>query len=253
MIATIVPEKSEKGSAVDFTITNTTKVSYADYSVSKKYAENIHTHRHQPISVALYRSVNGKDEIKYGSSVTLSKENGWRYVWERLDSGYTWRVEEENLPENMEAAIVGPIDVTEEGDLVDQKWFEITNCYTYVPVDITVRKQWSIADERMIPESVDMTLYRNGIEWDTVSLTKDMDWSYVWDGLDAGYEWTVKESNVPDGMVSEVERAGNTFVVINRDAPKLPVTGDGHSPVLWAWLSVLSLAVLGLLLRRKHA
>ncbi|MBR3873274.1 MAG: Cna B-type domain-containing protein [Clostridia bacterium] len=253
MIATIVPEKSEKGSTADFTITNTTKVSYADYSVTKKYAENIHTHRHQPISVALYRSVNGKDEIKYGSSVTLSRENGWRYVWERLDSGYTWRVEEENLPENMEAAIVGPIDVTEEGDLVDQKWFEITNCYTYVPVDITVHKQWSIADEGMIPENVKMTLYRNGVEWDTVILTREMDWSYVWDGLDAGYEWTVKETEVPDGMVSEVERVGNTFVVINRDAPKLPVTGDSHSPALLAWLSLLALTAFGALLRRKRA
>ena len=65
-----------------------------DISVSKVWKDDDSDLRPDSISVQLYRG--GK---AYGDEVTLSEDNGWRYTWRDLNDGYTWSVEEVDVPD----------------------------------------------------------------------------------------------------------------------------------------------------------
>ena len=65
-----------------------------DISVSKVWKDDDSDLRPDSISVQLYR--NGK---AYGDEVTLSEDNDWRYTWRDLNDGYTWSVEEVDVPD----------------------------------------------------------------------------------------------------------------------------------------------------------
>ena len=65
-----------------------------DISVSKVWKDDDSDLRPDSISVQLYRG--GK---AYGDEVTLSEDNDWRYTWRDLNDGYTWSVEEVDVPD----------------------------------------------------------------------------------------------------------------------------------------------------------
>lgn len=75
-----------------------------DIFVSKVWKDDGSDLRPDSISVQLYR--NGK---AYGDEVTLSENNNWRYTWSGLKDGYTWSVEEVDVPDGYvsEASRVG--------------------------------------------------------------------------------------------------------------------------------------------------
>ena len=75
-----------------------------DISVKKVWNDDDSDLRPDSISVQLYR--NGK---AYGDEVTLSENNNWRYTWSGLKDGYTWTVEEVDVPDGYvsEASRVG--------------------------------------------------------------------------------------------------------------------------------------------------
>ncbi len=82
-------------------------------------------------------------------------------------------------------------------------------------VTYTVKKVWSGDDEDERPESITVTLYRDGKEYKTVTLSEDNNWKYTWTALTSGHTWTVEEVDVPDGYTSTVSKSGKTYTVTN--------------------------------------
>ena len=89
---------------------------------------------------------------------------------------------------------------------------------------MSVQKVW-YNQEGEIPASVDVVLYCDGAEYETVTLSEENNWSYTWTGLPAISQWTVDEPSVPSGYTKTVTRQDNNFTVTNtyEDIPK---TGD---------------------------
>ena len=243
-----VPAGMETDSAYDpdnrvFTITNRTVVELMDYSVTKRWEIADHDVRVAPVWVALCYSVEGVNERQYGDLVLLNRENDWSHTWTGLDTGYTWRVKEVNVPDGMKAVVTA--DETGRN-------FIITNCSEEL-IDVTARKVWELRDAKMIPDSVNVTLLRNGEAFDTVTLTAKTGWTHTWEDLDAWYQWTVEETVVPEGMISTVEQEGNTFAITNRDeVSSLPDTGDHDQPLVWLLTGLTACAAL-LLMKRRTA
>ena len=52
---------------------------------------------------------------------------------------------------------------------------------------------------------------------DPVTLNDANDWSYAWNDLESGHNWTVVELNVPDGFKATVSQSGDIFTIINDD------------------------------------
>ena len=142
--------------------------------------------------------------------------------------------------------------------------FLVTN--TYRPenpdgdtVTRTVLKRWNDAGyEQKRPDSITVTLLKDGAVYDTKTLTRTDGWQRTWSDLPRynpdGSEivWTVTERPVP-GYTASVQQSGSTLILTNTlDRQKLPQTG-----LLWWPVPVLTAAgllflVFGALSKRKN-
>ena len=110
------------------------------------------------------------------------------------------------------------------------------------------------------PQSVEVELFRNGVSYQTVTLSQANQWSYTWTEQDAGAKWMVVERNVPQGYQSALTQRGTNFVLTNTLDPDIPpqsnrpATGDTANPLLYTMLLYLSgimLIFLGIYRKRK--
>ena len=151
-----------------------------------------------------------KDGQPYGNPVSLSDKNDWKHEWKDLPLGFTWTVEEVDAPE-------GFMSYTNHYN----NHFVITNDDVDTeqkPETVNVKKVWVIDDGGERPDSVSVQLMRDGEPFgDPVTLNDANDWSYAWNDLESGHNWTVVELNVPDGFKATVSQSGDTFTIINDD------------------------------------
>lgn len=169
------------------------------------------------VRVALY---NG--ETLY-TTVSLSEENSWRHTWRALPEG-DWSVEETEPPEGYQAII------DREGDVVT-----ITNVKTSTPLSgaLSVTKLWEGDTQEQRPDSIELTLYRDGEAWETVTLTANDGWSRSWAGLDTAHAWTVRESSAHEGYVSSVEALeSGGYIIRNSYAPPADLEPNGDSALV---------------------
>lgn len=176
-------------------------------NVEKVWEDSNYYARPEAVEVTLYR--NGEEY----DTVTLSAENKWHYVWTGLTDEYIWSVDEKTVPEGYTK------NVTSEG--YD---FTITNTKEFSYIDVRVSKVWYGADVTH-PTSVKIVLYRDGVEYDTVTLSADNNWTYTWKELTDEFRWTVDEPSVPSGYVKHIRRNEYNFTVYNTHVDN-PKTGD---------------------------
>ena len=93
-------------------------------------------------------------------------------------------------------------------------------------VDIAVQKVWKLDDGGAAADSVTVTLYRDGKEYDTVNLNAQNGWRHTWYDLSDRYSWTVEETVVPEGFTMTVNQQGHTFIIVNDDIPSKPDEPD---------------------------
>ena len=102
------------------------------------------------------------------------------------------------------------------------------------PVDIRVYKVWS--DNRNAdgnrPESITVRLLQNDTVLETVTLTRENNWTYSWSDLPGRYTYSVAETGGSNGYTVTVNRVGDTFVITNRKTPPEtpPETPPGTPP-----------------------
>ena len=161
----------------------------------------------ESVEAVLYRDGEVYD------TVVLNAANGWSYIWTDLTDEYTWSVDEKSVPAGYTK------NVTSDG-----YHFTITNTKEFEYIDVSVKKVWYGADV-VHPTSVKVTLYRDGVAYDTVTLNAANGWTYTWKNLTDEFEWTVDEPSVPSGYNKTVRRNGYSFTITNTHVDN-PKTGD---------------------------
>lgn len=137
----------------------------------------------------------------------------------------------------------------------------LPKCGAFTPAtDYRVVKLWKDAgNSRNRPASVEVELREDGILRETVTLSRENDWTYEWSDPDGRGIWTVAEKNVPAGYRVSISTGGAAFTITNTYpcAPDMPDTGD-TSP-LWLYIVIMCfsgfmLMILGTvgLRGRKH-
>ncbi len=100
-------------------------------------------------------------------------------------------------------------------------------------------KAWKNDDKSARPDSVSVTLLKNGSAYDTVTLSDDNNWRFTWSNLDINADWQLVENDVPSGYTVTVGKDGITFLVTNTyggaeaqssPAPADPSAGDTNTP-----------------------
>lgn len=190
--------------------------------------------------------------------VTLNAAGDWKHTWTKLprynDKGkqITWKVTEQAVDDYK-------VKITKEGST-----FVVTNTYSpEEPSDGTltrkVQKVWSdsgYTDKR--PDSIKVSLLKDGQVYDTQTLSDDNSWSYTWDGLaktdsdGSEISWSLSEASV-SGYTASVTQSEDTFVLTNTyNASKLPQTGLLWWPVPVLAAAGLLLLIIGLLIKRTN-
>ena len=98
------------------------------------------------------------------------------------------------------------------------------------------------------PVQITVDILRDGILYDTQTLTAENNWSYSWTAEDNGSVWQVVEREIPDHYTVKVEKNKTMFLLTNTytgDTPEeVPKTGDSSVPLLPVTLLSLSGMVL---------
>ncbi len=198
--------------------------SYSDETVSvtvkKVWDDNNNQDGKRPENIVL--------KLSNGQEVTLSDENDWTVTINDLpkyDKGqkinYTWS--EASLPEGYELT-----DITENGYITT-----LTNTYTPETTSIKIKKIWDDVNnqEKLRPITISVTLFANGKEYETISLSQDNDWKYTFNDLPVYDDGELIEYSINEEVPAayEVHYEGNMkegFVIYN----VLPVGGDVPPP-----------------------
>lgn len=82
---------------------------------------------------------------------------------------------------------------------------------------LSVTKEWNTDEEN--PEAVSISLLRDFIEVERITLDKSNNWRYRWDNLSSHHSWTVVENDVPDGYTVSYATTMNTVTITNNKIP----------------------------------
>ena len=135
-------------------------------------------------------------------------------------------------------------------------------------VNVHVLKVWDDKGyESRRPDGVKVLLLQNGEIYDSVILSKENNWAYTWEKLDADSVWSVTEE-MTEGYTQKIEHIGDSFKITNtaiKDTPvptptpkptppekKLPQTGQLWWPVPALLCAGLLCVVLGIAGRKEN-
>lgn len=108
------------------------------------------------------------------------------------------------------------------------------------------------------PDSVTVSICKNGTLWETVKLDAGNNWTYSWDAPVNNDSWTVLERAVEDDYTVSITTDGHTFSITNSrrmPAGTPPKTGDSFPLSLLSVVSCLSgilLLAVGIWHQRKY-
>lgn len=196
--------------------------------VVKHWNDKESAKRPSSVKFQLYKK-NGTSLEAQGKPVEVSADvNGiWSYTWGNLDKNTDWDVEEVDIPDGYEIGSTS----------MDNNEWIITNCLKASDVPtaktVTVKKVWDDKDSTKRPAVVNVQLYKDRTpHGEAVTLSADHNWEFTWTDLDASAEWTVDETDVPEGYEKSIEReisedqSLTTFTITNKqvnEEPKPPV------------------------------
>lgn len=247
------PAEDLQQNAWNYTITVNPKASQEEYhdTITRKVLKvwddkGNETERPKEIIVQLLK------DGKVYDTVTLNKDNNWRYTWASLDDRYEWLVTEKE-----------PAGYTVKTELRGIT-FVITNTYSPdTPIGETItRKVHKVWDdkgyENKRPQYITVTLLKNGEEYDTQQISAAGNWEYTWADLPRydvdGKEikWSIREGYI-SGYVVNVTQNGNSFVLTNSvNKDKLPQTGMLWWPVPLMATVGLAFLLIGEILKKRE-
>lgn len=98
------------------------------------------------------------------------------------------------------------------------------------------------------PVRITVDILKDGVLFDTQTLTAENNWTYSWTAEDDGSVWQIVEREIPDHYTVKVEKNKTMFLLTNTyagDTPEeVPKTGDSSVPLLPVTLLSLSGMVL---------
>ena len=186
-------------------------------------------------------------------SCSLSSANAWTYTFDQLPAGHVWTAEETGVPEGYEAqyATRGNVTVITNRPKDDPP-APGDDAPAEEPLALTVRKLWAEGTKNA-PASVNVTLYHDGTEVETVALSAANGWTHTWTELSAEGTWQALETSIPKGFTPTYSVDPDGTVVIT-NAKTLLQTGQRLWPIaLLVCLGAALMAGGAVLLRRKRS
>lgn len=145
-----------------------------------------------------------------GDPVALSDDNGWQYTWNDLDPKNDYAVKEVTQMSNFDVSYKQHEDTTVVTNKYVPAWDET------VPVKII----WNVTDQGVIPESVRVQLYQDGVPYgEPVEVTKESEWTYAFTDLAVGHVYTVSQERIEGFEYTVTEDNGVLVIAVSPEKP----------------------------------
>ena len=191
-----------------------------DITVTKTWSAPEGTAIPESITVTLMQ--NG---VEFRKGVLTAAE-GWKYTFDGL-------APDDPKGQPYEYTVVETEVSGWTGTVVQNADGSVTINNTYILNEIPVTKIWSAPEGTALPESITVTLMRNGIEYRTAELNAADGWKYTFDGLTSDdennkpYEYTVVETAVSGWTGTVVQNEDGSVTITNTyTPPTTPPPGD---------------------------
>jgi pilin isopeptide linkage protein len=205
---------------VGFEVINTATAN-SSVTVSKVWNDNSDQDGKRPDSATVQLYADG---VASGDAIILNASNAWTYIWTDLDKysngqEITYTVAETNVPDDYTSVVSGSVSAG----------FTITNTHTPETTSVSATKVWDDGSDQdgLRPDSVTVQLYADGeASGDAVELNDSNSWTHTWSDLDVyssgePIEYTVAETDVPDGYTSAVaDNEDGTYTITNTHKPE---------------------------------
>ena len=179
----------------------------------------------------------------------------------------TDRVTQDNMTYAFDSALIALPGLDTDG--LWQYQVEVTSKSQIIPpseddeeIEYKVLKLWKGDNGTSArPTTIEVEIFRNGASYQTVTLSEDSHWTYIWSAKDDGSDWKVVERNIPTGYTMTIEERETSFTLTNTynrdvpDNPDPPQTGDTSNIMLWFILMIISgsmLIILGITGKRNR-
>lgn len=216
-------------------------------------------------------------------SIGVTDSNG-QIVWDNLEEGAYLIVGDSYIKDGYEYTsnpVLLSLPTTDQGT-GEMEWnLSVQSKDEKNPVSISkklvVNKIWNDGESDSRPLRVTVKLLCNGksadVENAEIVLNKDNNWSYTWKELDGSCEWSVIETDVPEGYRVSIEEGDSEVIIKNTSVtpdspnppspstpskpgtptkPSLPYTGQLWWPVGWLVCAGLLSLIIGVLLLRPR-
>ena len=161
---------------------------------------------------------------------------------------------------NLETLSVDGYTLT--SDVTEDYITTITNTHTPEKMDIPVIKVWSDDNNESgkRPLEISVTLYANGEEVETVSISEEDEWKHIFTDLDVynngeEIEYTISENDVPSGYEVAYEgdmHEGFTIHNILGQGGDVPPTNPQTGDNILIYLVTLFISIFGLIISKKY-
>ena len=234
-----LPDKDSNGNLISYTVKEVKVPTY--YTVDKEEAQFVDgkatiTNKRTPETTEVtvkkvWDDAKNQDGLRPASITVHLLANGEKVQTATVSGeGETWSYTFTNLPVYKKGQKI-IYTVTEDtvanySTAIDGT--TITNTYKPGKTSLTVTKKWDDAENQdgLRPKTIKVQLYADGQELGkVVELSEDNKWTYTFSDLDEkkdgkAVQYTVKETEVPEGYTQTVEATNPGQVVItNRNTP----------------------------------
>ena len=197
-----------------FVITNTHEIETINVTVEKRWEDNNNQDGIRPEEVTVVLK-NGENSV---SEIELNEENNWKYTFMNVPknskgNAISYNVKEKGVSTGYTSEVSGN---TENG-------FIVTNRHQVELINVKASKNWNDQNNRdgIRPTSVKIAL-KNGMQTvETIDLSEENNWSYIFENVPKYYnrsevEYSVVEETTTEGYTAKVTGSvANGFVITN--------------------------------------
>ena len=216
---TTVEKNAKEGENYEFTINSEGNYEIIVTDVTEKFAKELIELRINEIDITVKITGYIPNQVK----INLSSDSGFsqNYEFDAQDEYTITNLPKYSNGEIINYSIVTPLDGRYISEVIKISEYNFVINYTYdIPQETTITKTVVILfdDTGVIggqrPTSVDVILYRNGVEYNRATLSENNEWKHNFTELSNSYNWTIGLADeIPEGYTTSIQNSGNTTMI----------------------------------------
>ncbi len=209
-----------------YNITNYHEPETISYTINKNWLDNENNDNIRPESIKVSLYANGE----LLEQVTITQNDNWTYTFEELPRYADGELIEYTIVEDEIKGYSTTIDYGTYDEESKNITTDINNTHENEQTeDIIINKVWDDNDSTERPDSIEVKIYANNELFETVTLSKENNWTYTLTGLDKYKNGELINYTIEELNVLGYETSYDGYTIINKKI--IPYKGGDYEEI----------------------